>query len=164
MRNIFRTINSLLSEVCGWLMSVMMMLLVLDIICRNVNRPLQGVPELSVFVMITVIYLGLALCEEYREHVRLELLLIKLHPKVRNPVGFFTYLIELLTMMVLFYAVIDNAILSYLTSESYAGTAQLRIWPVKWVMVVGLFFYIIQLVYKSSDGFKKMISRERQLY
>jgi len=69
----FQKINQLLSGFCGWLMIGMMLLLVVDIIGRTINKPLQGMAELSVFVMMIVIYFGLARCEQHQEHVGLEL-------------------------------------------------------------------------------------------
>ena len=52
MRTVFHKINQGLSGFCGWLMLVMMALLVLDIITRTVSQPIQGMAELSVFVMM----------------------------------------------------------------------------------------------------------------
>jgi len=73
MKSLFHKINQILSGFCGWLMLAMMILLGIDIFGRSVRRPLQGMAELSVFVMMIVIYLGLARCEEHKEHVNLEI-------------------------------------------------------------------------------------------
>ena len=85
MRTLFHTINQALSGFCGWLMLIMMFLLVVDIVSRTFHQPIYGLAEGSVFVMMITIYLGMARCEENREHVRLELLLEKLPPASGDP-------------------------------------------------------------------------------
>ena len=72
MRAFVHKANRLLSGFAGWLMLAMMFLLITDIVFRSMDMPLHGLAELSVFVMMIVIYMGLARCEEHSEHVGLE--------------------------------------------------------------------------------------------
>ena len=58
MKNLVHRINRILAGFAGWLMIAMMLLLVVDIVGRAVDMPLQLMAELSVFVMMIVIYLG----------------------------------------------------------------------------------------------------------
>ena len=51
-------LNRLLAGFAGWLMVAKMLLLVTDIVFRTGNRPLHGLAEMSVFVMMVVIYLS----------------------------------------------------------------------------------------------------------
>ena len=67
MKRVVHKINQILSGFCGWLMLAMMILLVIDIVSRTMRKPIQGMAELSVFVMMVVIYLGLARCEENKD-------------------------------------------------------------------------------------------------
>jgi TRAP-type C4-dicarboxylate transport system permease small subunit len=155
MRRFFQKTNQLLSGFCGWLMIGMMLLLVADIIGRSISRPLQGMAELSVFVMMIVIYLGLARCEQHREHVGLELVVNALPLKARTVATITTHLIAVCTVGLLFYAVFQNAVSSYLNNESIHGTTELHIWPVKFFMVAGLFFFLIQTILNLIETIQK---------
>jgi len=157
MKVLFHKINQILSGFCGWLMLAMMILLVVDIVTRSVRKPIQGMAELSVFVMMIVIYLGLARCEEHREHVSLEIVLNALPPTLRRAMGFFFYLLALGTVSLLFYAVFQNALGAYRSNEALEGTVELRIWPVKFIMVVGLVFFWVQTLINFLEAAEKLI-------
>ena len=133
----------------------MMLLLVGDIIGQSIGRPIQGMAEFSVFVMMIVIYFGLARCEEHREHVGLELVVNALPPKVRVPATILTQLIAVCTVGILLYAVSKNAVSSYQNNESIHGTTELHIWPVKFLMVAGLFFFLVQAILNLTELIKK---------
>ena len=83
MKNLVHRINRILAGFAGWLMIAMMLLLVVDIVGRAINMPLQLMAELSVFVMMIVIYLGFPRCEEHGEHVGLEIVANQLPPRGR---------------------------------------------------------------------------------
>jgi len=146
MRSFFEKTNQILSGFCGWLMIGMMLLLVADIVGRSINRPIQGMAEFSVFVMMIVIYFGLARCEQHREHVGLELVVKALPPRARRVATIATHVVAVCTVGLLLYAVFLNAVSSYRNNESIEGTTELHIWPVKVLMVAGLFFFLVQTI------------------
>jgi TRAP-type C4-dicarboxylate transport system permease small subunit len=155
MRSVFHTANQLLSGFCGWLMLIMMVLLVLDICTRTFSYPLQGLAEMSVFVMMITIYLGMARCEENREHVRLELGLNALPRRARGPFESGVFAVELVTILIFCYAVVADFLKAYQTEESVlGGTRDFPLWPVKAFVVVGLVFYLVQLAFKSLDALR----------
>jgi TRAP-type C4-dicarboxylate transport system permease small subunit len=163
MKKIFHEINQILSAFCGWLILLMMVLLCLDIASRSLGHSLQGIAVLSVMVMVIVIYLGLARCEEHQEHVRLELFLDKLPDSIRKMVEMVMFIIEFATVGAFLYAVYSNALHSFVNSEAVAGTVQIPLWPVKWLMVIGLFFYLVQVFIKCWNGLKGMKGEERTI-
>jgi TRAP-type C4-dicarboxylate transport system permease small subunit len=156
MKRLTHKINQVLSGFCGWLMLAMMILLVTDIVARTMRKPLQGMAELSVFVMMIVIYLGLARCEEHKEHVNLEIVLNALPPLPRRIMEAFSYLLALGTVGLLFYAVGANAIHSYLSNEAIEGTVEMHIWPIKFIMVIGLLFFLVQTLLNVVEKFKHL--------
>jgi len=155
MRTVIHKVNQFLSGFCGWLMLAMMILLVVDILGRTFKRPIQGMAELSVFVMMIVIYLGLARCEEHREHVNLEVVRNALPRRARQITELIAYVLALLTVGLLLYAVCQNALASFQKKEALEGTVELCIWPVKFVMVIGLFFFFIQTFINTLDVARK---------
>ena len=160
MKIVFHKINQILSGFCGWLMMAMMILLVADIIGRTAGRPLQGMAELSVFVMMVVIYLGLARCEENREHVGLEIVVNALPSTAKRYMVFITHILAVVTVGLLLYAVSQNALASFKNNEAIEGTVELRIWPVKFFMVVGLFFFLVQTIRHMVDAAKRIAKKD----
>jgi TRAP-type C4-dicarboxylate transport system permease small subunit len=156
VRRFFHQVNQIFSGICGWLMLAMMILLVIDIISRSFARPIQGMAELSVFVMMITIYLGMARCEENKEHVALEIVLNYLPPSRRRIANLLTSLLAVVSAGLLLYAVLLNAINSFRTNESLDTTVELAIWPVKFVIVLGLIFFWIQTIIHSLEEAKKL--------
>ncbi len=140
---------------CGWLMLVMMSLLAIDILGRTVNRPLQGMAELSVFVMMIVIYLGFSRCEEHREHVGLEVVVNFLPVRARRIVGVLKHILAVIAVALLLYAVAVDAWSAYEHNSSLEGTMEIPIWPVKFIMVVGMAFFLMQSVINLIQDVKQ---------
>lgn len=137
-------------------MLAMMILLVIDIITRSYFKPIQGMAVMSVFVMMVVIYLGLARCEEHKEHVNLEIVANALQPPLRRLMGLLSYILALGTVGLLLYSVLVNAVAAYQSHESLEGTVELPLWPVKFIMVVGLVFFFFQTLVNAIDAAKKL--------
>ena len=156
MKTFFHKINQILSGFTGWLMLAMMILLVIDIITRSYFKPIQGMAVMSVFVMMVVIYLGLARCEEHKEHVNLEIVTNALPPPLRRFMGLLSHVLALGTVGLLFYSVLVNAVAAYQSHESLEGTVELPLWPVKFIMVVGLVFFFFQTLVNTIDAAKKL--------
>jgi TRAP-type C4-dicarboxylate transport system permease small subunit len=165
MRTMFHKINQALSGFCGWLMLIMMLLLVVDIVGRTFHQPIYGLAEGSVFVMMITIYLGMARCEENREHVRLELGLDALPPRVRRPFESGVFAVEFLTILIFFYAVALDFLNAYQTSESVlGGTMEFYLWPIKIFAVVGLAFYLVELVFKNMLGLQGPSKTDQEVF
>lgn len=154
MKKMVHKANHLLAGFAGWLMLAMMMLLVIDIIFRTIDLPLQGMAELSVFVMMIVIYLGFARCEEHKEHVGLEFVLLMLPKKGQRFLLAFSQLIAAGTIGLLFYAVTTDAWSAFQTGDAIEGVVDLPIWPTKFIMVVGMFFFVLQGFINLAEAFR----------
>lgn len=154
MKHFFHRMNQYLATLCGWLLVVTCMLLFIDLVSRGIGLPIQGLAVLSVFVMITVIYLGMARCEEEDENVRVELVLDRLPGKTRKYTFLFTDVVQIVVIGLFIKEMINNTYISITTYEAEAGTVQFPIGPVKVLMVIGLIFYWIQIMIKFIDRLK----------
>ncbi len=152
MKAFLHKANRLLAGFAGWLMLAMMMLLVIDIVFRSMDMPLHGLAELSVFVMMIVIYLGLSRCEEYSEHVGLEFAINKLSHKMRRAMAAVAQLLAVVTVGLMFYAVTTDAWSAFETNSSIEGLIDLPIWPTKFVMVAGMVFFLLQTTVNLVDS------------
>ncbi len=132
------------AELCGWLLVVLMVFLLADIIFRTAGFPLIGVAELSMFVMLTTVYLGMANCEMNDGHVKVEFLTDKLSPRVKRGFALFTGLLSVITLAICTYAMTVNAYDSYVDDEAMAGLVPYQVWPVKGIMAFGIALYFLQ--------------------
>ncbi len=144
--------NRLMAGFAGWLMVAMMMLLVVDIVFRAGDMPLHGLAELSVFVMVIVVYLGLSRCEEYSEHVGLEFAINRLPNKARRVTVAAVQFLAVVTVGMMFYAVTTDAWSAFLTKSSIEGLVDLPIWPTKFIMVFGMVFFLLQTFVNLVDS------------
>ncbi len=152
MKVFVHKVNRLLAGFAGWLMLAMMMLLVINIVFRSMDFPLHGLSELSVFVMMIVVYLGLSRCEEYSEHVGLEFAINKLSNKSRRAMAAVAQLLAVITVGLMFYAVTTDAWSAFETNSSIEGLIDLPIWPTKFVMVIGMVFFLLQAIINLVDS------------
>ncbi len=152
MKAFLHKANRLLAGFAGWLMLAMMMLLIIDIVFRSADMPLHGLAELSVFVMMIVIYLGLSRCEEYSEHVGLEFATNKLSNKARRVMAAAVQFLAVATVGLMFYAITTDAWSAFETNSSIEGLIDLPIWPTKFIMVVGMVFFLLQTIVNLVDS------------
>lgn len=157
MKKIIQISSKFFAELCGWLLMVMMSLLIIDFVSRKMYSPIQGVAEVSVFVLVAAVYLGIPHCEQMREHVKIDALMIRLPIRLRKIIDSIVYLSTSLFLIILVFSAGQNFVESYQSREVVAGTMPLVIWPVKLVMFVGVFFYCMQVVISTIDEFKKII-------
>jgi len=159
LRQKINQINHFFAELSGWLLSAIMFLLIIDFVSRGMYRPIQGVGELAVFVMVSVVYLGIPHAEQVRGHVRVTAIINRLPERVRNWMNLFVYVLCTVAIGFVVFAVTQNAIKSYTSDEAVAGTVPLPVWPVKAVIVIGCTFYFIQIVLNAIDEIKKLASQ-----
>ena len=156
MKNLVHRINRILAGFAGWLMIAMMLLLVVDIVGRAINMPLQLMAELSVFVMMIVIYLGFPRCEEHGEHVGLEIVANQLPPRGRAVMAVVSQTLAVGTICLLFYAVTTDAWSAFKTNSSIEGIVDLPIWPTKFIMVVGMVFFVLQGLINLGNAVRRL--------
>ena len=147
-------VGRFLSGFTGWLMVAMMMLLVIDLVARSLGYPLQLMAELSVFVMMIVIYLGFARCEHEREHVGLEIVTNLLSWTNRRRIAYLAQGLAVITVALLLYAIIADAKYAFDTNSAIEGVVDLPLWPTKFIMVVGMVAFLAQAIvnlFRMSD-------------
>ena len=127
-------------------MSVVMFLLLADILFRTFATPIMGVAELAMFVMIGTVYAGLANCEMEKGHVRVSSVIELFPPKLHRFVILATYVIAAITIGLATWAMCSNAWASYSDKEGIAGAVNYLLYPVKFVMSLGMILYLIQII------------------
>lgn len=155
MQKILSKINDLFSTLSGWLMLIMMFILLVDVIWRTFFNPLPEMATISVFVMMIVVYLGMARCEEHDEHVRLEFAIEKTHGTLHRVIVFSVRLCAVLGSLALLISVASDAWMAFHIHEVVPGEHSLPTWPTKFIMVIGAFFFFIQTLFYLFKPLKK---------
>ena len=175
MRTVLSRINGLFSMICGWLMFILMILLVLDFAGRGVPstllwlgefmgsqtirdlsgaawlQPISWLTDFSVFLMIIAVYLGLALCEQRGQHVRIELLDSYLKGRPQQWLDLLVAALQQLTVILMMWAMYRNTLRSVRADESVSGLVPLAVWPVKIFVCAGIALYLIQVTVTLYD-------------
>lgn len=162
MQNIKKAIlrvNGFFAEICGWLLIAVMILMMIDFVSRGLSKPIQGVGEIAVFVMVAIVYLGVAHTEQIRGHVRVSAVTTRLPPRIKNIVNLIVYVLALATLAVVVWAVAQNAFKAFESQEAVAGTVPLLVWPVKFVIFFGCVLYFLQLVINTKEELQKLFSK-----
>lgn len=131
---------------CGWLLALLMAVIFMDILLRTAGHPILGVAEMSTFIMLTTVYLGMANCEYRREHVRVTFFLDRLPPRPARALNIACGVICSLTLAVCTWSMFVNTLDSYAGDEAMAGLVPIVVWPVKAVMTFGIGLYCLQTV------------------
>lgn len=157
MKRLIQQINKILAELCGWFLIVMALLFIADFVSRGLYRPIKGLWELAVFVLIIIIYLGIPYCEEVKGHVKLAAITRFFPQKIRQMVLTIIYLLTFLFLIFVVFYSARTFIHAYQSKEAIAGSVYLLIWPVKLSIFIGLLFYCFQVFLNGIDDFKKLI-------
>lgn len=146
MKYILSKINGFFAEISGWSLSVIAFLLILNLATRFFGVPIQGLLELSTFVFLGMIFLGLGHCEEEDDHIKVNAILKRVPPKVRDVLYIFNYILAIVVGGIVTLAAYRSAVRSYVSRESIPGTAPFVTFPVRFVIFVGLAFFVLQVV------------------
>jgi len=154
--NLLKLIIRFIAEIGGYLLSVIMVILIIDIATRGVFHPIQGLAALSVLVAVSVIYLGIPHTEQVDMHVRVTAFTSLFSPKWKAILNLFSYTIGIITFSIVSYAVLKDAISSANMRESVSGTTPFPIYPVKFIILFCCIFYLIQIFFNLIAQLQKL--------
>jgi len=148
-------VNKITGELSGWFIFLMALFLIVGFIGRSIERPILWVVEFSQFGLVTVIFLSLAICEQNKAHVRLEVIITRFPKRLWQTANIFTYLVALVMVVVLLWGSIEEAMFSFFGKEAVSGPLLLPTYPAKFMIVLGLALYLIQLLISTVKEAKQ---------
>lgn len=151
VKKIISTINRFFAELSGWMLSLIVLLLLINFITRFFGVGVQGLLELTTFVFVAGIYMGLAHCEETDEHIKVEFIIARVPLKGQKILNIVNYVIAVGIGAVLAYTAGVSALEAYTSGESVPGTSPLPVFPVKFVIFLGLTFFFFQAILHLRD-------------
>ena len=142
----------------GVLILVMMLAIVVDVSGRYLfNSPLLGGIELNRTLLVVVVFFGLAYTQLEDGHIRMDLLMVRVSPRLKLILEIFSLVIALSVYVYITYTTIPVTIRSILRGEYETGLIPFPMWPARLFMSIGLFILTLQLV---ADLKSKLTTRD----
>lgn len=151
-------LNRLASGLSGVLGMMIMAILAVDILFRYLGSPILGISQLSVLLMMVMIYLGFAHCEENDEHVRLDMLPAIISKRKEKWLSVFVGTLSILACFLLGYAVYYDLIQSIRRNEVVEGAVSFPVWPAKLAMLMGATLFFLQVLSNWVASIKDIYS------
>lgn len=151
------------ARVAGIGLMVMACLGVADIIgTQFLGLPVPGTVEITRALMVFCIMLGLALAEADGKHIRVEILIERLPPKLRR----YFNLLAPLSMAILFAAIAWfgwDALLQSVASKEYdEGSIAIPGWPSRLALAVGATMMVAQSIFRMREVFRDKAEKAQE--
>ncbi|MFD1039349.1 TRAP transporter small permease [Virgibacillus byunsanensis] len=153
-KSIMSFINDKLAEICGFLLFAIMILLTVNVASREFGIAIPGLTTTAVLILIAVVYLGQSRTEEHDEHANVDMVTNMLPSKWKTLNSLFINILKLFTISFFFYGSIGSFISSYQANEIFADVVKIPMWPAKLAIVIGLFFFAIQILLKLIEDIR----------
>ena len=145
-----------LNKGLGWLVSasamasativvVLMVLVTADVTGRYVfNNPVPMTYEVGAFMLVFVVFLGMAYTQRMGSHIRVEFLTLRMTPKVRASFNLLAYTLGILLYGAIFYQGFRWAYDGFQIGEYVAGLVNIPKWPSMFVVPFGALLLCFQ--------------------
>lgn len=144
MNTIFARISVVLSVLSGAAAVVLMLVVVSNVVLRKATGvSISGYLEISMLMLVAIVFLGLAGAEFRGEHIRVTLLTDRLNPRAASLVRAFAAALIVVTLAWLVYWSGMRAFDSYEAAERFEGIARIRMWPARVMAAAGLALMMI---------------------
>lgn len=125
---------------------VIMCLTIGGLVLRFLGKPLSGIVNLLEFFLVIGIYCGIAYTQKVKQHVFVELLLLRMPNKIRQKLNILNLIISLGVCVLLTFESWNLALHSWQVREKIDGPPYYPIYPVKTFIAAGVSALTLQLI------------------
>ncbi|MET0735534.1 MAG: TRAP transporter small permease [Microbacterium sp.] len=138
--------NVVLAVIGGLATVALMINVIADVIGRSLfNHPFPSTLELTQFVWMPILIgCGLGYALQRGEHIRVNLLTSPTSPRTQRIVEIIALTFTLLIVASLVYFTALRALQGTERAEAAVGNPWILVWPVRWVVVIGLIGLLLQ--------------------
>jgi TRAP-type C4-dicarboxylate transport system permease small subunit len=118
-----------------------------------ISRPLRGAYELSSYILSVFVLLGLAYTQQFKDHVRVTILIDRLPPRLSAALSIFTIL---LTMFIVLVMTWQGVVVAF---EASSVSDMLRIpqLPFRLLVTVGGLFLFLEFLFDLVDEARRLV-------
>lgn len=122
----------------------LMLATVADVAVRFISRSsLPGMLEVAESALVVSVFLGLAWTSMQGSHVAVSIVTDRLRPGVARAVSLAVWLLNAGLLAWMTYASASRALQATALHESRFGIVQWPIWPLRWVIAIGLALWLV---------------------
>ena len=155
LRRTFELVRDNCGVIAGLSSMGMMASIVIDVLGRQLERPVYWVTDISLILIVWLAFLGMGWTQADRGHIKVEFVLDLLPKKVRSTVEAISWFLSLLFCVFLFVAATESAIESVKIGEGTIGIVHFPAWPARIALAFGLFVICAQLMIDIYGEFTK---------
>ena len=153
-----QTVGRYLGRALGWAVNtsafgaasivvILMAMVVADIFGRKVlNKPVPMSYEVGAFMLVFIVFLGLAYSQRQKAHIRVEILTLRMPPKIRAAMDLVAYTLGIAIYGLIFYETFKWSYHSYEIGEYVAGLVNIPKWPSQFAVVFGSLLISLQFL------------------
>lgn len=143
-----RVLSNGLTFLAGIALLLMMGQMVLDVFLTYFfNKPIEGNLEVvSIYHMVAVVFLPLAMVELRHEHIHVDLVVRWLPQWMQRVIYIFGSLISAAFFAILAYQTWLDALKSYRIDEIVMGAVYVTIWPAKFILPFSFFLIMLAVL------------------
>jgi TRAP-type C4-dicarboxylate transport system permease small subunit len=156
-RNVVQATTRGLGYLGMWFVVPMMLLTSTDAVCRDAfSRPIRGSYELSSFLLSVFVLLGLAYAQQFKDHVRVTLLIDRLPVRLGSAISIFT---TLLTMFIVLVMAWQGIVVAF---EASSVSDMLRIpqLPFRLLVAVGGLFLFLEFLFDLVENARRFVNND----
>lgn len=131
-----------------------MMAIALAILVTTVDATLRyafssGIPgsyHLNEFLLVAIIALPLARCQLIHTHIRVDILIHRIHGRALHTIEFVTLVLGFILFVLAAYTTGENAVIAYVKGDFERGIINYPLWPSKSFIPIGIGVFCLALL------------------
>lgn len=140
---------------------------VADVVGTYFGHPVPGAYELTESTMVLVVFGGLTYAQIKHKHIRVELLYLRMGPRVQSTMDILADIAALVFFGLLAWQGWNEAAYSIEINEATSGLIRFPLYPARILLVFGVGLFLVQMALDLIDDTRRLISgqggREEEL-
>ena len=154
----WQSVGRNLSKALGWAVNssafgaaaivvILMAMVVADIFGRKVlNKPVPMSYEVGAFMLVFIVFMGLAYSQRQRAHIRVEILTLRMPPRLRAVMDLVAFTLGIAIYGAIFYQTFKWSYHSFEIGEYVAGLVNIPKWPSQFAVAFGALLISLQFI------------------
>lgn len=136
-----------LSIIGGLIVVALMLVSTLDVAMRYLfNSPIDGAYELAEFMLVGMVYLGIAYIQSFKGHVRVDVFVNRVGIRGELLLSIFGNLVGLVAFVLVTWQTGSLALVAWQTGDYSSGLVHLPMWPSKLIIPFGTGLLCLRLL------------------
>ncbi len=141
---------------------ILMALVVADIFGRKVlNKPIPMSYEVAAFMLVFIVFMGLAYSQRQRAHIRVEFLTLRMSERGRAIMDLVAFTLGIAIYGAIFYQTFKWSYHSFEIGEHVAGLINIPKWPSQFAVAFGALLLSLQFLSDWVNRFAEVVALYR---